>query len=148
MERKEVVAARADIARKVSSLMSRPQFYRDLVEMGGLDEDGDVPMVVAGEDESATLTLHRLESLNIERVILATTNGPTTIHMVGLLNRESDEPSESSIDLIGGMTVRDWLDMAKTHPGSTYTASGTDIFIPSADSSLYSVAGVEADFSY
>lgn len=148
MERKEIAATRAEIARRVSILMARPQFYRDLVEMGGLDEDGEIPMIVAGEDESAVVTLHRLEALHVEDVILATTNGPNTVSTIGVRCREVETASSDSIDLVGGMTVRDWLDMVKGQPGASFTSSGSDIFIPSTDPSLYSVAGTAADLSY
>lgn len=148
MERKEVIATRATIARMVSTLMAKPQFYRDLVEMGSLDDDGDIPMVIAGEDESAIITMHRLEALHVEDVVLATSSGPTTVNMIGLRCQEVSEPSSDAIDLMSGMTVRDWLDMVKVHPGNSFTASGSDIFIPSANPNQYAVAGMEAGFAY
>lgn len=141
MGRKEVAAERARIATQISLLMAQRSFYSDLIAKDALDTDGTIPLIVASEDESAVVAMHRFDRTGLEKVILATNVGDSAIQIVGLRKREDeDSPPESPpIDIVGGVTVRQWITLMQEDPGRGYTMTGSDV-MPFAESSLYATA--------
>jgi hypothetical protein len=138
MEQKEMMSSRADAARRVSILMLNPSFHRDLARQDVLDDEGEISMVIAGSDESAIIAIHRMERVKSARVVLATTFDDR-VHVLYMKTEDVSEPSHDVVDVVGGMTVRDWLEMIRINPGRTYHASGSDV-MSAVDASEYAVA--------
>lgn len=137
MEQKEMTS-RAAAARSISNLMLNPSFHRDLAKADMLDSDGEIPMVVVGADEPAVVAIHRMERVDRDRVVLATAFD-SRVHIIYMKTTESSGSSGDLVDIVGGITVRDWLEMMRVRPGCTYHASGSDI-MSAMNASEYAVA--------
>lgn len=132
-------SSRADAARRVSMLMLNPQFHRDMEAQNVLDQDGEIPMVVTGSDESAIIAIHRMERVKASRIVLATAFDGR-VHVVYVTHEDSSSDASHDVaDVVGGMTVRDWFEMMRINPGRTYHCSGSDI-MSAAAASEYAVA--------
>lgn len=137
MEQKDMMSSRAEAARTISNLMSNPAFHRDLAQAAVMDDDGEIPMVVAGSDESAVLAIHRMERVNRNEVVLATCFDER-VHVIYMKTTNTSGTSRDLIDIVGGITVRDWFEMMRLNPGRTYHTSGSDI-MAAVNSSDYAV---------
>lgn len=140
MGKTNVVSSRAIAAGYVSSLMINPTFHRDLAAKDLLDADGEVPLVVAGADESAVITIHRMERTKASKVVLATYMDGN-INIVVMKAEVVDRSAADAIkamDVVGGVTVRDWLQMINEDRAPAYHASGSDI-MSTVDASTYAV---------
>lgn len=131
-------SSRADAVRRVSMLMTNPKFHRDMAEHNVVNEDGEIPMIVTGSDESAVVAMHRMERVKASKIVLATAFDHH-VHVVYVTVGEDSDPEPHLVDLVGGMTVRDWFEMMRLNPGCTYHASGSDI-MSAASASEYAVA--------
>ncbi|MFC7860706.1 hypothetical protein ACFQ9D_12050 [Arthrobacter koreensis] len=142
MERKEIASARSRIARSVAMLMADADFVDDLVSRNVLDADGEIPIVIASENESAILTVHRIERVQADRVILVTDAGPNKLGIIQLKKSPASRSDGDAVaDLVSGMTVRDWLDMARMKPGHSFVISSEGLLMESSETSLYEMAG-------
>lgn len=139
MEQADMSVTRADVARSVSMLMLNPKFHRDLERKAVADADGDFPVLVAAPDEPAVVALHRAERMKIEYIVLVTAfDGRVHVcHMRG--GRMKKDGAEDPVDLVGGVTVRDWIMMMRENPRSSYVATGSDI-MAAVSASEYAVA--------
>lgn len=131
-------SSRADAVRRVSMLMTNPKFHRDMAENNVVNEDGEIPMIITGSDESAVVAMHRMERAKASRIVLATAFDGH-VHVVYVTIEDDSTASPDLVDLVGGMTVRDWFEMMRLNPGSTYHSSGSDI-MSAAAASEYAVA--------
>ncbi|MBD1541046.1 hypothetical protein G9E11_01995 [Arthrobacter sp. IA7] len=134
----EDMTSRAAAARSISNLMLNPSFHRDLAEAAVIDDDGEIPMVVAGSDEAAVVAIHRMERVGRDCVVLATAFDDR-VHIIYMKTTDSSGRAEDLVDIVGGITVRDWLEMMRLNPGRTYHTSGSDI-MSAMNSSEYALA--------
>lgn len=139
MGKEAVASSRTEAARHVSALMLNPEFHRDLAGQDLLNENGEIPMVVAGADESAVVTLHRMERIKATRVVVVTYMDER-IAVIVMKTVTASESKKELVDVVGGMTVRDWIEMMRLNPGAcTYHASGSDI-MSAVNASEYAIA--------
>lgn len=139
MESKAITDQRAEVAFHVSMLMLRPAFNQRLAKTDFRDADGGIPMVVAGGNESAIVTLHRLERCEDDHLLLASMKDGR-IRVASLSKSEGRRSSPDAMELVGGMTVWDWMGILVGAPEGPrhFYSDGSDV-MPTSVASEYAV---------
>ncbi|WP_458779332.1 hypothetical protein [Arthrobacter sp. D3-16] len=125
MANKETLKSRARIAAKFSILMRQQDFLAAPAKNLPTDSNGEYTVIVAADFESAVVTIHRMETVGERHATLVTEiDGKLTITTFEGHYRAS--ASHESVDVPGGLTVREWLSNARSSKGKMYSASGSE----------------------
>ncbi|WDF32214.1 hypothetical protein PTW37_10040 [Arthrobacter agilis] len=128
MESEATSKERAKVAQGVVMLMLQPDFGQRLANLNYRDADGGVPIIAAGADESAVVTLHRIESADHERMMLASMRDGR-IRICNVDQRKGRPALPDRIEIVGGTTVWDWMSTitADEDHAQTFYSAGSDI---------------------
>lgn len=127
MADRNTLAIRSNVASVLAAWLTAPGELNDMRrEYADLLDRGDAIAIVAGPDESAALTIHRIERHKVPTVILATMIDGEPV--VGALQVTDDLPEgRTRFDVPGGFTVREWIRRMQEHPNmESFTAEGLE----------------------
>ncbi|MCM3578275.1 hypothetical protein M3686_09040 [Micrococcus luteus] len=124
---RHTLGVRSHVASALASWLTAPgeltetrRRYWDLLE------EGQVTAVAAGPEESAALTIHRIERHGGPTVILATMLDDAPL--IVALNLSDEVPEgRTRFDVPGGFTVREWVLRMQERPNEeSFTAAGSE----------------------
>lgn len=127
MADRNTLAVRSNVASVLAAWLTAPgEMNATRREYAELLDNGNAVAIAAGPDESAALTIHRIERHKAPTVILATIIDGDPV--VGALHVTDDLPEgRTCFDVPGGFTVRDWVLRMQEHPNKeSFTAEGRE----------------------
>lgn len=124
MVERDTLKARSRAAAMFNAWLTSPGKFGDEQEhyLSLFDQDAAVALA-AGPDESAALTIHRMESIGAPRVILATSWAPDHL-FVGNFSVSHGRVVGECHDVRGNLTVKEWAENMLV--GVAYSANGSE----------------------
>jgi len=138
MATKETLKARAKIAAQFSLLMRDPKFFARAEKVIPKDSDGEFTVIIAASFESAALTIHRMEQVGESEATLVT-DLDDMLDITSFQGRRGNGIAADTVDVPGGMTVREWLEMVKENKHRAFGAHGSEFAAELSNLSLAQV---------
>lgn len=143
MATRETVLKRADLAANFQHLVTKPEQSKDFFAAFGIPDGQDMVTVPATLEESAVVTMHRMERTGASIVVLLT-NTPdqhhhraVPFHLSGSRVEQAAAESETPVvSLESGMTVGEWLRQIREAGGVALTLKDDSNYFAFLDEQL------------
>ncbi|MGH3651460.1 hypothetical protein [Glutamicibacter sp.] len=123
MVSREQLVQRAAVAARLSRDLTNKRFHDRLVSVAPVDDEGDAVVVAAGAEESAVVTIHRIERSAHQKVAMATLVDDQ-IRVIVMQHTEGTSGLIQSIP--GGLSVEGWVRLMDKSRGGTFNADGSE----------------------
>lgn len=128
MASEKVIMKRAQLAASFSRAARTTVEGKAFVEavMESSPEQVELTVVPAAAEESAVLTFHRIERLNVPVVVLVTNDGNEIVARNLLWNSQEIKTS-SYTDISTEVTTLDWMKSMDETPGQNFAVTGSEV---------------------
>lgn len=144
MATRQTIVKRADLAANFQSWATKPNQDIDFFEAFGIPAGEDMITIPAAADESAVVTMHRIERTGAEVVVLLTDTHISGRHRAipfrlgGVDSQPAGASRVPQVVVEPGMTVLQWLDRVGEFGGAVLTVSD--------DSGLFAYLSDQMDY--
>lgn len=127
MASEKVIMKRAQLAASFSRAARTTVEGKAFVEavMKSSPGEAELTVVPAAAEESAALTFHRIERLNVPVVVLVTNNGNEIVAR-NLLWNSQEVKTSSYTDISTEVTTSDWMKSMDETPGQNFAVTGSE----------------------